>query len=76
MNYIWIVTQQAVVYFHDMILVAKKQNAKIEHDKALAKIIREMLFDHAELAKMFSENEDFRRWLIDMSFDKTYKKAG
>lgn len=35
-----------------------------------------MLFDHAELAKMFSENEDFRRWLIDMSFDKTYKKAG
>ena len=30
----------------------------------------------AELAKLFSENEDFRRWLIDMSFDKTYKKAG
>lgn len=55
---------------------SSKQNAKIEHDKALAKIIREMLFDHAELAKMFSENEDFRRWLIDMSFDKTYKKAG
>lgn len=55
---------------------SSKQNAKIEHDKALAKIIREMLFDHAELAKLFSENEDFRRWLIDMSFDKTYKKAG
>lgn len=55
---------------------SSKQNAKIEHDKALAKIIREMLFDHAELAKLFSENADFRRWLIDMSFDKTYKKAG
>lgn len=55
---------------------SSKQNAKIEHDKALAKIIREMLFDHAELAKLFSENEDFRRWLIDMSFDKTYKNAG
>ncbi len=55
---------------------SSKQNAKIEHDKALAKIIREMLFDHAELAKMFSENEDFRKWLIDMSFDKTYKKTG
>ena len=55
---------------------SSKQNAKIEHDKALAKIIREMLFDHAELAKLFSENEDFRRWLIDMSFEKTYKKAG
>ena len=54
---------------------SSKQNAKIEHDKALAKIIREMLFDHAELAKLFSENEDFRRWLIDLSFDKTYKKA-
>jgi len=54
---------------------SSEQNARIEHEKAIKKVIREMLFDHAELAKQFSENEDFRKWLIDMSFNETYKKA-
>lgn len=55
---------------------SSKQNAKIEHDKALRQIIMDMLFDHSDLSKIFSENEEFKKWLTDFSFNKTYKKAG
>ena len=52
-----------------------KQNAKIEHDKALAQVVTDMLLDHAELSKQFFENENFRKWLLDMSFDTTYRNS-
>ena len=49
-----------------------KQNARIEHDKALQRVIVELLNDHTELFKQFSDNESFRRWLADMIFAVTY----
>jgi type I restriction enzyme R subunit len=50
-----------------------KQNAKIEHDKALKRVMTAVLKDDAELYKQFSDNPDFRRWLTDMVFLKTYE---
>jgi len=49
-----------------------KQNAKLEHDRALNRIVLELLADHTELFKQFSDNPDFKRWLTDMVFDATY----
>jgi type I restriction enzyme R subunit len=49
-----------------------KQNAKLEHDKALNRVVLELLSDHTELFKQFSDNPNFKRWLTDMVFDATY----
>ena len=52
-----------------------RQNARIEHDKALARAMTELLADHTELYKQFSDNESFRRWLSEMIFAETYIQA-
>ena len=50
-----------------------KQNARIEHDKALARVITAFLKDDTELFKQFVDNESFRTWLADKMFNLTYK---
>ena len=49
-----------------------KQNAKIEHDNALKRVMTAVLKDDTELFKQFSDNESFRRWLTDTVFALTY----
>jgi type I restriction enzyme R subunit len=53
-----------------------KQNARIEHDKALGRVMTALLKDDTELYKQFSDNESFRRWLMDSSFQLTYDALG
>jgi type I restriction enzyme, R subunit len=52
-----------------------KQNAKIEHDKALKRVMTAVLKDDAELYKQFSDNSDFRRWMTDAIFSMTYEEG-
>jgi O-acetyl-ADP-ribose deacetylase (regulator of RNase III) len=52
-----------------------KQNARIEHDKALARVMTAVLKDDTELFKLFSDNESFRRWLTDTIFGLTYEQT-
>ncbi len=49
-----------------------KQNARIEHDTALQKVITELFADHNELFKQFQDNDAFKRWLAEMVFAATY----
>ena len=49
-----------------------KQNARIEHDKALKRVVISMFKDEAQLVKQFQDNESFRRWLTDTVFGMTY----
>ena len=49
------------------------QNARIEHDRALERAMTELLADHTELFKQFSDNESFRKWLYGTVFAATYK---
>ena len=42
-----------------------KQNARIEHDRALSRVLVELLSDHTELFKQYSDNDSFRKWLAD-----------
>ncbi|MFO7774042.1 MAG: type I restriction endonuclease subunit R [Dehalococcoidia bacterium] len=50
-----------------------KENARIEHDKALARVMTALLKDDTELFKQFSDNDAFRRWLTDSIFALTYR---
>lgn len=52
-----------------------KQNAKLEHDKALNRVVLELISDHTELFKQFSDNPSFKRWLTDIVFDSTYRQG-
>jgi type I restriction enzyme R subunit len=52
-----------------------KQNARIEHDKALARVMTAVLKDDTELFKQFMDNEGFRRWLTDTVFGLTYDEG-
>jgi type I restriction enzyme R subunit len=52
-----------------------KGNARIEHDKALSRVMNAVLKDDTELFKQFSDNESFRRWLSDTVFNSTYGES-
>lgn len=46
--------------------------ARLEHDKALNRVVLELIADHTELFKQFSDNPSFKRWMTDMVFETTY----
>ena len=51
-----------------------KPNARIEHDKALERVVIGMMKDETELFKLFMDNESFKRWLTDAVFTLTYDR--
>ena len=53
-----------------------RQNARIEHDKALGRVMTALLKDDTELFRQFSDNESFKRWLTDTVFGLTYDQPG
>ncbi|MCY4529831.1 MAG: type I restriction endonuclease subunit R [Chloroflexi bacterium] len=61
--------------YQNAVANSDKQNARIEHDKALERAVTELLADHAELFKQFSDNPSFRSWLSEMIFSATYDRA-
>jgi type I restriction enzyme R subunit len=52
-----------------------KQNARIEHDKALERVMVGMITDDTELFKQFMDNPDFKKWLGETVFGMTYGDA-
>lgn len=59
--------------YQNAIKHSDKQNARIEHDKALQRVVMALLSDHTELFKQFSDNQSFRKWLSDTIFNLTYE---
>lgn len=51
-----------------------KQNARVEFDHALKRVMVGMMNDETELFKQFMDNESFRRWLTDTVFGITYDR--
>ena len=49
-----------------------RENARIEHDKALGRVMTSIMRDDTELFKQFADNEDFRRWLGGVVFEMAY----
>ncbi|MBI5872877.1 MAG: type I restriction endonuclease subunit R [Candidatus Omnitrophica bacterium] len=59
--------------YRNAIKNSDKQNARIEHDKVLQKVLLGLFTDHAELFKQYSDNQSFRKWLADSIFAVTYE---
>lgn len=50
-------------------------NARVEHDRALARVMLALVSDDTELFKQFSDNDGFKRWLSDAVFRATYGES-
>ena len=53
-----------------------RQNARIEHDQALLRVMTSVMRDDTELFKQFMDNASFKRWLTDTVFSLAYEPAG
>ena len=53
-----------------------RENARIEHDKALGRVMTSIMKDDTELFKQFVDNEDFKRWLGGVVFEVAYEGVG
>jgi type I restriction enzyme R subunit len=53
-----------------------KQNARIESERALSRVVMNMMKDNMELFKQYNDNPSFKKWLSDMVFDLTYNTKG
>jgi type I restriction enzyme R subunit len=49
-----------------------KQNARIEHDAALVRVMTSVMKDDTELFKQFVDNKSFKRWMTDTVFGLTF----
>jgi type I restriction enzyme R subunit len=45
--------------------------ARLEHDRALQRAMVNLIADHTELFKLFSDDPGFQRWLSDTMFEAT-----
>ena len=50
-------------------------NSRIEHDKALGRVMTNVLKDDTELFKQFMDNEGFKRWMTDKVFELACEQA-
>ena len=50
-----------------------RENARIEHDRALGRVMTSIMKDDTELFKQFVDNTDFKRWLGDTVFRLAYE---
>ncbi len=48
-----------------------RENARIEHDKALERVMSSMMKDDNQLFKQFMDNDGFKRWMTDTVFALT-----
>ena len=53
-----------------------KQNAKLESERALGRVIMNMMADNIEIFKQYQDNDSFKKWLSDLVFDVTYNTEG
>ena len=61
--------------FKNAMLNSDAANTRIEHDKALLRVMTSLMKDDTELFKQFMDNEGFNRWLTDAVFHLASKQA-
>ncbi len=50
-----------------------KENSRIEHDKALLRVMTAVMKDDTKLFRQFVDNDSFKRWMTDTVFGLTYQ---
>ncbi|MCY3592458.1 MAG: type I restriction endonuclease subunit R [Acidobacteria bacterium] len=53
-----------------------RENTRIEHDKALLRVMQRVMKDDTELFKQFMDNESFKQWMSETVFKRAYDQAG
>ena len=53
-----------------------RENARIEHDNALLRVMMAVMKDDTQLFKKFMDDPDFKQWMSNLSFRLTYKQEG
>ena len=53
-----------------------RENARIEHDRALGRVMMGIMKDDTELFRQFMDNPDFKRWLGGVVFEVAYEGVG
>ena len=53
-----------------------RQNARIELDKALSRVMSGIINDDTQLYKRYADDDDFKRWLTEAVFDLTFRRLG
>ena len=49
-----------------------KENARVEHDRALLRVMTSLMKDDTQLFKLFMDDAGFKRWLTEKMFHLTY----
>ena len=52
-----------------------RENARIEHDKALLRVMTSMMKDDNQLFKQFMDDGGFKRWMTDRVFGLSYENV-
>ena len=61
--------------FKNARLNSDQDNARIEHGKALTRVMTALIKDDAELFKQFMDNDSFKRWMTETVFTLACKQA-
>ena len=54
---------------------ADRENARIEHDKAVLRAMTSMMKDDNQLFEQFMDNDGFKRWMTDTVFELATEQA-
>ena len=52
-----------------------KENARVEHDRALLRVMTSLMKDDTQLFKLFMDDAGFKRWLTETMFHLTYNES-
>ena len=52
-----------------------EENARVEHGRALLRVMTSVMKDDTELFKQFMDNESFKRWMTDRVFELACERA-
>ncbi len=63
----------ADVAYQNAMRFSDLQNARVEFEKALRRVMVGLLADQTELFKQYSDNDSFKKWLSDAVFGLTYQ---
>ena len=61
--------------YRNAVLNSDAQNARIEHDAAILRLVTSMVRTHTELYKLYTDNPEFQSWLNSEVFWLTYQQA-
>jgi len=61
--------------FQNALQNSDNQNARVEHSRVLQRVMTSVLNDDMTLFKQYTDNEDFKRWMVNEVFDRARTQA-